>query len=57
MVLDHDGQAFVPGIHRRALGHGPALQDAGVLQAEVVVKAAGLVLLNHESGLAAGGGP
>src|SRR5262249_26775491 len=48
-------QALVLGIEARALGDGPALQDALQLQAEIVVEPGGRVLLNDEDALALAG--
>src|SRR5262249_5538917 len=48
MVLDVHGQPSLLGMHRRPLGHRPALQHAVHLEAEVIVEAAGRVLLHDE---------
>jgi hypothetical protein len=48
VVLHHDGQALVLGVIGGALGDGPRLEDAAHFQTEVVVQAAGAVLLHHE---------
>ena len=49
VVLDLHREALVRRVEARPLGHGPALQDAVELQAEVVVQAAGGVLLDDEA--------
>src|SRR5262249_10213323 len=46
VVLGADGQALVLGIQARAARHGPALQDAVDLEAEVVVQARRVMLLD-----------
>jgi hypothetical protein len=48
VVLHHDGQPLVRRVQGRPLGHGPGLEDAVHLQAEVVVEAARGVLLDDE---------
>ena len=48
VVLGLHGEAFVGGIEARPLGDGPAHEHATDLEAEVVVEAAGGVLLDHE---------
>src|SRR5262249_26031485 len=48
VVLDVDGEALLAGVEARPLGHRPALQDPVELEAEVVVEAAGVVLLDDE---------
>src|SRR5262252_7692145 len=48
MILHLHGEALVGGIEARPLGHGPALEGALQLQAEIVVETAGRVLLDHE---------
>src|SRR5690606_32783028 len=56
MVLDLDREAALAEPVGRALGHGPALERAVHLQAEVVVPGAGVVELHHEDrALAAAG--
>ena len=53
MVLDVDGQVALALAQRDALGHGPALQGAAALDAEVVVQPAGVVALDDEDRLGA----
>src|SRR5690606_15236459 len=48
MVLRAHGEALDGGVVARALRHRPAEQHAVVLEAEIVVKAGGGVLLHHE---------
>ena len=48
VILDVDGEALVLGPDRGTLGHGPALQHAVHLEAEVEVQAPGGVLLDDE---------
>src|SRR5699024_49677 len=48
VILRVHGEPPVARFGRQVLGHGPRDQDAVVLQAEVVVEAAGVVLLDHE---------
>src|SRR3546814_8669412 len=50
-----DREAPVRRVQARALGHGPALQHAVELEAEVVVQPACGVLLDDEAVTAAGG--
>jgi hypothetical protein len=38
VILHLDGQPPVAGVEARTLGHGPALQDASLLEAKVVVE-------------------
>ncbi len=49
VVLHLDGEPAVMRVHRRAPGHRPGLEGPVELQAEVVVKARGVVLLDHEA--------
>ena len=49
MVLHLDRQALVGRIERRALRHRPGLEDAIVLQAEIVVQPGGRMLLDDEA--------
>ncbi len=46
MILDFKGQTLVMGIERRAAGHRPGLEDAVQFEAEVVVQAGGVMLLD-----------
>ncbi len=48
VVFDLHGEDFLGGIEAGALGDGPAFEDAVVLEAEVVVQAGGVVLLDDE---------
>jgi hypothetical protein len=48
VVLDVDGPTLDLGPERRAVGHCPALEHPGRLQAEVVVEAPAGVLLDDE---------
>ena len=48
VVLGHDGEAFVRGVEGRAFGNRERLEDAVDLKADVVVQAAGVVLLDDE---------
>ena len=52
MVFDLHRQALVGGIEIRAFGHGPALEHAVQLQAEVVMEVRGIVLLDDKRQLA-----
>ena len=59
VVLGHDGVAADGGVAGGATGDGPRLHDAADLEAEVVVEARGVVLLDDEgegSGAALGDG-
>ena len=49
MVFGLHREPLLLRVVRRAFGHGPALQDAIKLEAEVVVEAFGGVLLNAET--------
>ena len=49
VVLYVHGQALLFRVHRRALGHRPALQHAVHLEPEVVMKPPRGVLLDHEA--------
>jgi len=49
VVLDLHREALVGGIERRPLGHGPGLENAVMLEAEVVVQPPGSVLLDDEA--------
>jgi hypothetical protein len=51
VVLDLDGQALVVRITRGPARHGPGLEDAVELEAEVVVQAGRVVALDHETPL------
>ena len=53
MVLGLHGQAVHVRLERRPLGHRPGDQHPLVLEAEVVVQARGVVLLDHEHRLGA----
>ncbi len=55
VVLDVDGHAPDLRIERRALGHGPANEHAGDLEAEVVVQASRAMSLDDEPAAAAAG--
>jgi len=59
VVFHMHRHALVGGVEARPLGHGPALQRAVELEAEVVVQAARMVLLHDEVQCAAllGGAP
>src|SRR5580765_4426319 len=48
MVFDVHGEALLVGTHRRALGHGPALQHAVDLEPQIVVEPARRVLVDDE---------
>src|SRR5215470_309830 len=48
VVLDVHGQALFVGAHRRPLGHGPALEHAVDLEAQIVVEPARRVLVDDE---------
>jgi hypothetical protein len=54
MVFDEHGEVFDAGIHRGALGDGPAFQDAFDLESEVVVEVGSGVFLDDELELGAG---
>ncbi len=54
VVLDAHGEPLVARVEGRALGHGPAQQDAVPLQAEVVVEPRRRVLLDAVRGPARG---
>jgi hypothetical protein len=49
MVLHHDGEPFVLVGPGRAFRYGPALEGSPCLEAQVVMEAAGLMLLNDET--------
>ena len=49
MVLSLHGEALIRGIERRTFRHGPRLQRAVNLEAEIVVQPGGVMLLNHEA--------
>src|SRR5262249_11000334 len=51
MILDLDGKPLVCGIARGTLGHGPRLEDAVVLEAQVIVQPRGGMLLDDETGV------
>jgi hypothetical protein len=58
VILDVDRQVVAPGVFRKALGQGPRDQHAVVLEPEVPVQAASVMLLDDESrlpGLASAG--
>src|ERR1051325_4446920 len=46
VIFDLDGQRFDGRVEAWSLGNGPALEHAIPFQAEVVMKMAGIVLLN-----------
>ena len=48
VVLGHHGEAFVRGGVGRAFGDGERLEDAVDFEADIVVQAAGVVLLDDE---------
>src|SRR6266566_9212467 len=48
MIFDMNSEAFVGGVERRSLGHGPRLQRPIDRQPEIVVQPRCPVLLNHE---------
>ncbi len=50
VVLGLDSEALVGGVEARPARHRPRLQDAVVLEAEIVVEAPRVVLLDHERG-------
>src|SRR5439155_3043772 len=52
MIFDVDGQTLLRRVHRRLLGHGPALEHAVGFEAEIVMEPGGLVLLHDEDWLA-----
>jgi hypothetical protein len=54
MVLGAYRQTFVRGIHRWASGYRPRYQNPIDRQAEIIVQAAGSVLLNHKDALVVG---
>ena len=49
MILNLHGQTLVAGIEGWAFGHGPRLEHAIHLEAEVVVQASSTMLLYHEA--------
>ncbi|MNO66020.1 hypothetical protein D3C76_567990 [compost metagenome] len=53
VILHLDGKTFHRRIEAGSLGHGPALEHAVQLQAEVIVQVAGVMLLDDERQAAA----
>jgi hypothetical protein len=49
MVLHFHGQAFVRWIKGRTFGHSPGLEDPVMLEAKIIMKARGCVLLDDKA--------